>query len=250
MQTMLELISSSTKHQRGLDEICEKLLQRTKKSRRARILLHLLLAPSEPLTLGALQFALYFASTSPTIWEHAAAMWQNESDFHLTIANLCGLFINVVDEKVFLFHSTARDFLTTPPLRQSGPAATWHHSFQPAISHYIFEMACTAFYRFTPLDRLLGFDAKLNDGNSLAQYAAKNWLQHHALGSHTIHHFDVRDRAQVEDALSLLSLSATSTQPQMVDLAQAAFWAWYIRSGLSEHQLQFEWTSWLILLII
>ena len=57
---------------------------------------------------------------------------QKEANFERRIRNLCGLFIRVADEKVYLIHQTAKEFLIAyechPTIVPTPSKMDWKHS--------------------------------------------------------------------------------------------------------------------------
>lgn len=97
-----------------LSEAYEKILNRTKNRPKAIVLLSILLAATRPLTLIEANYALTIAlgeTPSRTHKEIADRRWK--SDFKSAVKNLCGLLINVYDDKLSFIHLTAREFLVS-----------------------------------------------------------------------------------------------------------------------------------------
>lgn len=83
------------------------------------------------------------------------------------IRELCGLFLVVIDRKLYLFHQTARDFLVKKPGGRDTGAGRWKHSLSPEKSHYVLAEICTL-YLSRIFDTLPGF----------MDYAAQFWAVH------------------------------------------------------------------------
>ena len=73
----------------------------------AQKLLHIIITATRPLTLGKMNIAL-------AVEEHQCSFDDLEPDlddelrFGGSVRNLCGLFVNVVNQKVYLIHQTAK----------------------------------------------------------------------------------------------------------------------------------------------
>ncbi|KAL2839007.1 hypothetical protein BJX68DRAFT_258999 [Aspergillus pseudodeflectus] len=88
------------------------------------------------------------------------------------IRGLCGLFLVVIDRKVYLLHQTAKEFLVRQSLdfvREDVKAGTWKHSLYPEESHYVLAEICTLY---------LSQDTTRDLFPGLMDYAAKNWAAH------------------------------------------------------------------------
>lgn len=92
----------------NVDEAYTTILNQSPDKQRARKLLHIILAAVRPLTLREVNVAMEIKEhpgyhKDLDIWESEVAMDR--------IKNICGLFVNVLDSKVYLIHQTAREFL-------------------------------------------------------------------------------------------------------------------------------------------
>jgi hypothetical protein len=101
------------------------------------------------------------------------------------LRDLCGLFVIIVDENVYLLHQTARDFLiyieTQDKTEQSALSDNiykqddgtrsyiWKHSMNPMDSNSVFAKACILY---------LHLDFAKED-ISLLEYSAIYWLDHY-----------------------------------------------------------------------
>lgn len=139
----------------GLPETVEKaytaILNRSTKPTRARKLLHIIVAARRPLSLREMNVAL-------AIEEHSRSYedldLEPEESFRVTVRNLCGLFVSVIDSKIFLIHQTAKEFLirdeaTMTPIDHSDPSFDyWKHSLQPTESNLVLAKACISYLLF------------------------------------------------------------------------------------------------------
>ncbi|KAJ5202187.1 hypothetical protein N7449_004266 [Penicillium cf. viridicatum] len=92
----------------------EKILDRSKNELHTKTLLEIVLAAARPLSLDEANRALTMALEKDGFDSHddlEADLWAKD-DFKSVVKNLCGLFINVYDSKLFFIYLTAREFLT------------------------------------------------------------------------------------------------------------------------------------------
>ena len=54
------------------------------------------------------------------------------------MSDLCGLFVKIIDQKVYLIHQTAREFLVS----QGQLLAKWKHAFDPVQSELVLATSC------------------------------------------------------------------------------------------------------------
>ncbi|KAL4740402.1 ankyrin repeat protein [Aspergillus similis] len=156
----------------NVDAAYNRILDRSSDHSRARRLLHIVTAAERPLTLQEISLALAFSTKDQSIDDIRDEIQTDDEQIQRMIRGLCGLFLVVIDKKVYLFHQTAKEFL----VRQSQnsvikdtKAGTWKHSLYPEESHYVLADICTLYLcQDTTRDLFPG----------LMHYAAKNWATH------------------------------------------------------------------------
>jgi nucleoside phosphorylase/ankyrin repeat protein len=101
----------------SVDAAYEKLLDRHTDSFRSRrdalLLLHLVVGAKRPMTVKEMDVAFNLAQESldRTSDYDLGNDFLDRDRFTTRIRNLCGLFVTVVDDKIYLIHQTAKDFL-------------------------------------------------------------------------------------------------------------------------------------------
>jgi hypothetical protein len=93
-----------------VDQAYEAILSKSKDKKRARKLLHIIVAATRPLTLKEMRLALAIDDHHRSYEELDL---QSEARFESTVRHICGLFVNVIDKKIYLIHQTAKEFLVT-----------------------------------------------------------------------------------------------------------------------------------------
>ncbi|CAG7996124.1 unnamed protein product [Penicillium nalgiovense] len=150
----------------------EKILDRSRNELQTRTLLEIVLAASRPLSLDEANIALTMALNKNGFDSYPsleADLWPQD-DFKSVVKNLCGLFINVYDSKLFFIHQTAREFLTDS--RQSGK---WKGRLSMIQSHKRMALVCLSY--LSHLDGQ-GSGMEIRARFPLAQYSAENWMDH------------------------------------------------------------------------
>ena len=129
---------------RSVDEAYEKILGRSKDVKKTMKLLQLVVAARRPLSLDEMSVALAIESHHKSYEEVEI---EPEKRFKHTVRDLCGLFIIVVDSKIYLLHQTAREFLVCPETTESPNSlprnvTSWKHSVQLGKANEIAAKAC------------------------------------------------------------------------------------------------------------
>ncbi|MCJ1384636.1 hypothetical protein MMC17_007754, partial [Xylographa soralifera] len=130
---------------KNVEEAYTTILNKSPDRARARRLLHIVLAAIRPLTLQE-------ANVAMVIEEHQDS-YQDLDIWRLNVSedrikNMCGLFLSVVDAKVYLIHQTAREFLvcddyTGISFALQAPSFThWKQSFYPTESNLLLAKIC------------------------------------------------------------------------------------------------------------
>jgi ankyrin repeat protein len=153
-------------------EAYEAILSKSKDPVRARKLLHIVVAATNPLTLTEMNIAL-------AIEDHHRSYedldLESDSRFEHTLRNICGLFVSVVDRKVYLFHQTAKEFLMA---KSQETSSGWKYSLDPVDSHLVIARTCIAYLMFDIFDDSIAHTAE----HGYLDYASKFWALHYQAG--------------------------------------------------------------------
>ena len=158
---------------RSVNEAYEKILERSRDIEKTRRLLHLILGAKRPLYLREISLAL-------ALQKHHMHYTDVEEEsglrFKRTVRDLCGLFVTIVDNKIYLLHQTAREFLEQGEQTNDGEhhvvdnMSYWKHSFRTARSNTVVAKICIWYLRlcnganFQPI---------------LLEYARDHWIEHY-----------------------------------------------------------------------
>ena len=182
-----------------VDKAYSAILERSEDKESATKLLHIIVSAMRPLTLREMNTAMTIEASCNSYDDLDLV---SEEKWKLIIRNLCGLFVTVVDSRVYLIHQTAREFLlfnsssatATQPQRY---AQDWKHSLVLEESNLILARICVWYLLFAvfevehlkPLKDPNG-DAMWNEARSetnildymsehpFLSYAAQYWAFH------------------------------------------------------------------------
>ncbi|PMD35782.1 hypothetical protein L207DRAFT_601605 [Hyaloscypha variabilis F] len=185
-----EILDLTRKLPQSVYAAYEKLLNkdpsREKERRRA---LHLVLGAKRPLSLSEMSIALAFESGQLSNAEIAGKIISPAKRFKTYLKNLCGLFVSIVDEKVYLLHQTAREFLdpqksktaiensiptettinSTEQPANHIPASVWKHSMDEPTYESTLAETCIWYLH----------SAFANENDILLEYSAIYWVEHY-----------------------------------------------------------------------
>lgn len=110
----------------SVDAAYEKVLLQTPSRSQTSAILHIIIAATRPLTLKEMQIASVVNLECRNMEDLDL---EKEKDFKLRLRKECGLFVTVQDQRVYLIHQTAKEFLVSKDIRQepTTPAGA-HHS--------------------------------------------------------------------------------------------------------------------------
>ncbi|KAF3801897.1 Vegetative incompatibility protein HET-E-1 [Colletotrichum gloeosporioides] len=169
----------------GLDRLYERILNRSYDVVMARKLLHIVIAASEPMTLKQMAMALAVSEKHQKLGDIQLEPLDRFKD---TLRATCGLFVTVIDDKIYFIHQTAKEFLVpndagqqiTQPRRMedgSKEPFLWKNTFNSVDSQSILAESCIQYLRlwYGPdnLER-----AREAPGLSFYPYAALYWHGH------------------------------------------------------------------------
>lgn len=132
-----------------VDKVYTAILERSTDKILARKLLHIVVAAVRPLTLQEMNVALAIqeGDTSYEDLDLEPQTW-----FPTKVKNLCGLFVSVINSKIYLIHQTAKEFLMiekscVEPLNRA-VLGNWKKSLEPSESNLILAKACIWYLLF------------------------------------------------------------------------------------------------------
>lgn len=161
-----------------VDDAYEKILNRSLHTGNERIAaLQSILAAKRPLILAEMSAVLAFQAfqDSEQAQDSAPDSLVPQERFREYLRDLCGMFVVVVDDKVYLLHQTARDFLLCTakpnPFQDNmiGQPYVWKQSITLAKSNSFLVQISVRYL-------LLYFK---QTHRSLLEYAASNWIEHY-----------------------------------------------------------------------
>ncbi|MCJ1247609.1 hypothetical protein MMC30_004824 [Trapelia coarctata] len=174
-----------------VDQAYTAILDKSPDRERARKLLHIVLAAARPMTLEETNIAMVIEErcTSYESLDH----WQPEACEN-RIKNICGLFLSVVDSKVYLIHQTAREFLVCEENTDTSSAlhgsswGQWKKSFYSAHSNLLLASTCIWYLQLqdfekkesAPDDKEIGDKClqRYQENYCFLSYAALHWAAH------------------------------------------------------------------------
>jgi hypothetical protein len=171
--TKRDIMDLTKKLPQGVYDAYEKILRRTKDQGKTRRLLNLILGAERPLSLTEISVALIINGQQS--WDELEIEIIPENRIRDAIRDICGLFVTIVDEKVYLLHQTAREFLVRGVSEALPASKPWQHSMDLASSHSVLAEVCISCLQ-------PGF-AKYD--TSMFGYSASFWTNHYHQSTET-----------------------------------------------------------------
>lgn len=206
----------------------EKILDRSMNKPRARTLLHMVVGACRSLTLTEMNFAL-------AVQDHSDPMMKLDTDpaasFAETIRELCGLFILIQDDRIYLIHQTAKEFLVQmderdPRASANGHTWSWRYSFDPVKSHRLLARTCILYLYLSRLrhEALTAAAQSRINGPLQEKGEAWNYLEtwksfHGYAGRFWMDHFSAAKLFDMEDILSPVAQISTPNSPEQQSLS-------------------------------
>ncbi|KAJ5651247.1 uncharacterized protein N7484_004970 [Penicillium longicatenatum] len=162
-----------------LDDVYNSILLRAPNQVQAKRLLQIIVAATRPLRLREVGVAL--AITEETECYEDLEL-QNDEQLAITARNICGLFVHIVDDTVFLIHQSAKDFLISLSEKVSRIAPSWKHSISVSDSALLLTSICIRFLYLKELRKKKA--PPVRDALELAstydflEYSANSWAVH------------------------------------------------------------------------
>ncbi|CZR53498.1 uncharacterized protein PAC_03377 [Phialocephala subalpina] len=190
--TEVELLKVISTLPRTVEEAYEEILKQSSDREKARKLLHIVIAANRSLTIAEMNVAMVVADGAKSE-EDLKLRLDQEDDFRTKVTNLCGLFVRVIGQNIYLVHQTAKEFLEAPLEPSTHVVSSsdkWKHSLEPRESNLTIAKICISYLQFALDSHPLLIDdgadywevrkeinRYLKDHHFL-DYAAKNWVAH------------------------------------------------------------------------
>lgn len=168
-----------------VDEAYERILATSRDHETARLLLHIVVGAARPLTLEEMNLALQLGPEN-NHKSYRSIFIKPTERIRNDIRDLCGLFVIVVESKIYLIHQTAKEFLILQdngsPEHNTRQAFKWKNSLRPKDSHQLlFDISFRhLFFEEFESDPLLERQdaSEYVDRHILLDYSAKYWTTH------------------------------------------------------------------------
>jgi ankyrin repeat domain-containing protein 50 len=168
---------------KSVDEAYERILSKSRNFEEAKRLLHIIVAAARPLTLKEMSLALALRGNHQS---YGDLDLKSEERFRENIRDLCGLFVMIIDSRIYLLHQTAKEFLVQNNLANHPKSVQrdlkWKNSLTPQESHRILLEICIWHLLFTEFeDHPLNVNEILSryvDSHVFLDYSAKHWTVH------------------------------------------------------------------------
>ena len=177
-------IVKATSHlPKSVDEAYERILSRSHNFEEAKRLLHIIVAAERPLTLKEMSVAFALRENHRS---YGDLNLRSEERFRENVRDLCGLFVTIIDLKIYLLHQTAKEFLVqnTPANDRKSVQSNfkWKYSLRPQESHRILAEICIWHLLFGEFEtHPLNVNTSMShyvDGHVFLDYSAKHWTVH------------------------------------------------------------------------
>ena len=175
----------------NVEQAYKAILDKSPDRERARRLLHIILAATRPLTLQETNVAMAMKQ-APNSYKDLD-IWPSDVS-EVRIKNICGLFLSVVDSKVYLIHQTAReylvceDYLDSSSAPQAFSSASWQKSFCSTQSNLLLTEICIRYLQLRDFEEDNSAPANTKIENKeirqyeeryyFLSYAAQHWATH------------------------------------------------------------------------
>ena len=200
-------ISEATSHlPKSVDEAYERILSKSRNFEEAKRLLHIVVAAARPLTLKEMSLALALRGNHQS---YGDLDLKSDDRFRENIRDLCGLFVTIVNSRIYLLHQTAKEFLVqNSPVNHPKSAQRdfkWKYSLRPQESHRILAEICIWHLLFTEFEtHPLNANRMLShyvDSHIFLDYSAKHWTVH-------FHESDIKAKAVIQSLLRICDASS------------------------------------------
>jgi hypothetical protein len=181
---------------RDLAELYTKILDKGASPDKARRILKIAVAAARPLTLREMSIAFRIRrNNSIENLEHLPG------GFERTVKNLCGLFVRVIDSKIYLVHQTAREFLIRGSLPGRG---NWQYTLCPKDSNLMIADICIS---YLSREEFAGSPLAIDTSGSISGKAVNDYLQKYSFLDYAARHWPDHFRDSEDRGMELFELT-------------------------------------------
>ncbi|KAI0407382.1 hypothetical protein F4802DRAFT_605555 [Xylaria palmicola] len=166
-----------------------KILCKSYDQEKAKRLLHIVVAAERPLSLNEMALALAIKESDQS---YNDLDLEPESRFRDRVRGLCGLFVTIIDSRIYLLHQTAKEFLVrkeaTDAVSDLDGENRWRFSLQLVESHRILARICIRYLLFDEFKYYpSSYDDEVSEytnaniftnAHAFLDYSAKYWAAH------------------------------------------------------------------------
>ncbi|KAL7657602.1 hypothetical protein ACMYSQ_003772 [Aspergillus niger] len=155
----------------------ERILDRSSDKKKAKVLLHIITAAVRPFSLEelSLAWAIHINLDNTTLTAISDDLEPKER-FRETLRDLCGLFVVVINEKIYLLHQTAKEFLVQSDksiVNQISQITEWKCALKPEESNEVLALICISW-----LPRINAAQRDIERGE-FDEYSSCHWIMHY-----------------------------------------------------------------------
>jgi ankyrin repeat protein len=177
------IVEATSNLPQTVDEAYDRILSKSCNSKMAKKILHIVVAAARPLTLKEMNLALAIQESHQS---YNDLDLRPEDRFSHDVRDFCGLFVTIIDSRIYLLHQTVKEFLVQNNIANSPRYVhrdlKWKHSLWLQESHRIIAEICVwhlLFVEFedSPLNRS-GYLSQYIEDHIFLDYSAKHWAAH------------------------------------------------------------------------
>lgn len=227
-----------------IEKAYENLLGKCKFKEKARLVLQIIVAAARPLTLSEMDIALAIASR-PESRSYEDLTDREFEHREIQIRNLCGLFVTIVDSRIYLIHQTAKEFLLGKK-DEADSAQGWRHSIDLRQSHQVLAEICVAHLSFREFKgrshRCFSVTERFPTRRSIKAYRRYPFLEHPADVCWRYPFLDYSANQWITH-VQMTNLNASSwvyRTAQLCDIGDPRFSTWLNVYNYSNHDFHIE----------
>jgi ankyrin repeat protein len=186
-----------------IDEAYDRILSKSRDPEKAKKILHIVVAATRPLTVSEMALAFVLRENHRS-YDALDLELIPEDRFREKVRDICGLFVTIIDSRLYLLHQTAKEFLVQNDTANSPKGVPmdleWKHSLRPQESHHILTEICIWHLLFEDFE-----NSPLGEDESLSQYVENHTFLDYSAKHLTAHFRELQ--IEVQGAMTQLILS-------------------------------------------
>ena len=214
-----------------LNAVYEQILKGSANPSKAKKILQIIVAATTPLTLDEMQIALAIAPDHKSTEDLMSNLLH---EVEIATKDICGLFVRIINSRIYLVHQTARYFLLSDTSVSKPTKNAWKSSICLVEANLVLAYTCASYLSSLSFeDRPLLTSHPDADGPSPCKQEIDNLASKHLFLSYSARNWNThfkKAKDKVDETLLNMVLTICDTRSNLFDIWFGLYWIYDIKN--------------------